>query len=96
MLTGWVWGEIVAYRADLTPGREWAQIDPKDRPPVVWHGPGVAPLAVILVAQVHGVLALLEHPGLAALRVTAKGKRQPGPMLALPRHNEINDLLRGL
>lgn len=95
-LTGWVWEQILAYRADLTPGKEWAQIDPKDRPPVVWHGPGVAPLAVILVAQVHGVVALLEHPGLAPLRVTAKGKPQPGPMLALPRHNEIDDLLRGL
>lgn len=96
VLTGWVWEELLAYRVDLTNGREWAQIDPKDRPPVVWYGPGVAPLAVILTAQVHGVPALLEHPGLAALRVTAKGKRQPGPMLALPRHNEIDDLLHGL
>jgi hypothetical protein len=97
VLTGWVWQELLAYRADLTPGKEWAQIDPKDRPPVVWYGPGVAPLAVALVAQVHGVLALLEHPGLASLRVAAQpGGRQPGPMLALPRHNEIDDLLRGL
>jgi len=96
-LVGWTWQDILGCRADLTPGKEWAQIDPKDRPPVVWYGPGVAPLAVALVAQVHGIVALLEHPGLAPLRVTAKpGKRQPGPMLALPRHNEIDDLLHGL
>jgi len=96
-LVGWGWGDIVGCRADLTARKEWAQIDPKDSPPVVWHGPGVAPLAVALVAQVHGIVALLEHPGLAPLRVTAKpGKRQPGPMLALPRHNEIDDLLHGL
>lgn len=49
--------------------------------------------------KAHGVLALLEHPGLAALRVDV-GRRQerkaPPEMLALPARYPLEDLLRGL
>gem|GEM_PF-2640558 len=44
-------------------------------------------------------MALLPHPGVAALRVQPKPRRAPEPMLALPPHNELEDLgnlLRGL
>ena len=41
-------------------------------------------------------MALLEHPGLAALRVQANPRKSDEPILALPAHNEIDDLLRGL
>jgi hypothetical protein len=74
-LIGWRWDQIYAYRADLEPGKEWAHIDLKDCSPVVWYGPGVAPLAVVLVAQVHGVTALLEHPGLTALQDGMRRRR---------------------
>jgi len=46
-----------------------------------------------------GAVALLPHPGVAALRVQPKPRRAPEPMLALPPHNELEDLgnlLRGL
>jgi hypothetical protein len=95
-----VWEDLLAYRADLSAGKKWAQVDPKDRPLVVWYDPGVALLAVALVAQVHGTTARLEHRGLAPLRVTTKPReRRPGPMPERPQRNDlddIKDLLRGL
>ena len=93
--TGWTWDQIGAYQADLTRGGEYASVVVDGRP-TLFYGPGVAPLAVALVWQLHGAVALLEHPGLAALRVQAKPRKAPEPMLALPAHNELDDLLRGL
>ena len=67
-----------------------------DGRPTLFYGPGVAPLAVALVWKVHGAVALIEHPGLAAFRVQTKPRKAPEPMLALPAHNEIDNLLREL
>jgi hypothetical protein len=95
LYTGWTWEQIGAYRADLTRGKEWAELVVEGHPTVL-YGPGVAPLAVAFVYKVHGVVALLEHPGLAALRVQPKRRKAGQPMLALPAHNPLADLLRGL
>ena len=72
--TGWTWEQIGAYRADLTKGKEWCEVVVDGRP-TPFFGPGTAPMSVALVYKAHGVLALLEHPGLAALRVDV-GRRQ--------------------
>jgi hypothetical protein len=81
--------------ADLSTGKEWARVVVEGRL-TRFHGPDVAPLAVALVWKLHGAVALLEHPGLVSLRVQLKPRRAPGPMLALPPHDELEDLLRGL
>ena len=90
--TGWTRDQVGAY---LTKGKEYASVVVEGRPTLL-YGPGVAPLAVALVWQLHGAEALLEHPGLAALRVQLKPRKSDEPILALPVHNEIDDLLRGL
>lgn len=67
---------------------------PDDKQTVYFYGPGVAPMAVALVFKIHGVVALLQHPGLAPLMVP---RTPPKPMPALPAgdpHNEIGDILR--
>ena len=93
--TGWTWEQIGAYRADLSRGKEWAEVVVEGRPTAL-YGPGVAPLAVALVWKVHGAVALLEHPGLAALRIKGKPRKAEEPMLALPARDPLEDLLRGL
>ena len=97
--TGWTWDQVGAYRADLTKGKEWCEVVVDGRP-TTFFGPGTAPLAVALVYHSHGGVALLEHPGLAALRVTPdqrdRGRKEPAEMLALPAHDPLEDLLRGL
>ena len=70
-LHGWRWEHMVGCRADLTPGREIVALDLDCQAPLVWAGPGVAPLAVAAVYHLHGPLAMIEHPGLAPLRVQA-------------------------
>lgn len=69
ILRWWEWASIVGVTADLTPGNEYVQLDlPLPAPPVRWWGPGVAPLAVAAIQRLHGPAALLDHPGLTALR----------------------------
>jgi hypothetical protein len=51
------------------------------------------------VYKAHGVVALLEHPGSATLRVDMgrRGERkEPPEMLALSAHDPLEDLLREL
>jgi NADPH-dependent 2,4-dienoyl-CoA reductase/sulfur reductase-like enzyme len=93
--TGWTWDQVGAYQANLQPSKEWASVVVDGRP-TLFYGPGVAPLAVALVWRLHGAVALLEHPGLVPLRVRARPREAEEPMLALPAHNELEDLLRGL
>lgn len=67
-LSGWRWEWVVGCLVDLTPEREYVQLDThvdKKAVRVAWYGPGVAPLAVAAVYHLHGVRALLDHPGLA-------------------------------
>jgi hypothetical protein len=59
---------MVGCRLDLTPGREIVPLDLDCQSPLVWTGPGVAPLAVAAVYWLHGPLAMIEHPGLALVR----------------------------
>jgi hypothetical protein len=65
-LRWYTWAGCVGCQVDLTPGREFVGLDFPGLPgPVQWRGPGVAPLAVAAVVQLH---AALEHPGLGVLR----------------------------
>ena len=64
-LRWYTWAGCVGCQVDLTPGREFVSLDFPGLPgPVHWRGPGVAPLAVAAVVQLHGAHAALEHPGL--------------------------------
>ena len=73
-LSGWRWEWVVGCLVDLTPEREYVQLDThvdQRAVRVSWYGPGVGPLAVAAVYHLHGVRALLNHPGLAPLRTGA-------------------------
>jgi hypothetical protein len=59
----------VGARIDLTPGREFVSLDIDSEPTLTWTGPAVAPLAVAAVFHLYGPLAMIQHPGLAAVRV---------------------------
>jgi hypothetical protein len=68
-LTWWEWAGIVGMKIDLSPGNEHVRIDVAQYSlPVVWSGPGVAPLAVAATYHLYGPAALIDHPGLAPLR----------------------------
>jgi hypothetical protein len=82
VLRWWSWTDIVGARVDLTLGREWVQLDPSGKPPVIWTGPGVGPLAVAAVYHLHGARAMIDHPGLAPLRA---GRPVPAPPAPLHR-----------
>ena len=72
-LAGFRWAKIVGCRVDLTAGAEYVALDVEHQPfPALWRGPGCAPLAVAAVYQLYGSHALLDHPGLDAIR-----RRQP-------------------
>jgi hypothetical protein len=76
ILRWWEWDSVVGVQVDLTPGMEFVQLDlPVQSQPVRWYGPGVAPLAVGAVFQLHGAGALLDHPGLASIRIPTSDER---------------------
>jgi hypothetical protein len=68
-LHGYRWERAVGARVDLTPGREVVSLDIDNEPTLIWTGPAVAPLAVAAVFHLYGALAMIDHPGLAPLRV---------------------------
>ena len=68
-LHGYRWERAVGARVDLTPGREVVSLDIDDEPRLIWFGPAVAPLAVAAVFRLYGPIGMIEHPGLAPLRV---------------------------
>lgn len=68
-LWGYRFEHMVGCRVDLTEGNEQVSLDLDRQVPLSWTGPGVAPLAVAAVYHLHGVAALIDHPGLAPLRV---------------------------
>ena len=68
-LHGYRWERAVGARVDLTPGREVVSLDIDNEPTLIWTGPAVAPLAVAVVFRLYGSLAMIQHPGLAAVRV---------------------------
>lgn len=70
-LRGWQWKWAIGCLTDLAVGHEHVHLDiykDKTSAKIDWYGPGVAPLAVAAVYHLHGLHALLEHPGLAPLR----------------------------
>ena len=89
-LAGFPWAKIVGCRVDLTAGAEYVALDVEGQPfPAVWRGPGCAPLAVAAVYQLYGSQALLDHPGLEAIRrqpTSSKRARSQHPKLELACH----------
>jgi hypothetical protein len=71
-LAEWRWKDVVGCQIDLTPGHEFVSLDIWNGALTQWNGPGVAPLAVTAVARLYGPSSLLDHPGLACLRVAAR------------------------
>jgi hypothetical protein len=71
-LHGYRWEKVVGARIDLSTGRESVSVDIDGQPPLIWSGPAVTPMAVATVFHLYGPLAMIEHPGLAPLRVSAK------------------------
>ena len=82
-LHGYRWEKGVGARVDLTPGREVVSLDIDSEPTLIWTGPAVAPMAVAAVFHLYGPLAMIEHPGLAVLRVSidasVAGPQPPAP-----------------
>jgi hypothetical protein len=80
-LHGYRWENAVGVRVDLTPGREAVSLDLDNEPTLIWTGSALAPLAVAAVFQLYGPLAMIQHPGLAAVRFpidsSHAGARQP-------------------
>lgn len=74
-LRWWRWEELVGCQLDLTGGSEYVQADLNGDLPIIWTGPGVAPLAVAAVYHLHGPKALLDHPGLTVLRSADMARR---------------------
>ena len=72
-LYGYRWEQAVRARVDLTVGREVVMLDVEGEPALAWSGPAVAPLAVAAVFRLYGPIGMIEHPGLATLRVGAEG-----------------------
>lgn len=73
-LHGWRWEWIDGLLTDLTPGQEYVHLDSREQDGVIridWTGPGVVPLAVAAVYHLYGARALLDHPGLAPIRMAA-------------------------
>ena len=79
-LHGYRWERAVGARVDLTPGREVVSLDIDGEPTLMWSGPAVAPLAVATVFHLYGAPAMIDHPGLAPLRVlTDASEASPEP-----------------
>jgi hypothetical protein len=68
-LHGYRWDKAVGARVDLTPGREIVSLDIDSEPTLIWTGSALAPMAVAAVFHLYGPLAMIQHPGLAAVRV---------------------------
>jgi hypothetical protein len=83
-LCWWEWSTIVGVQVDLTAGAEYVQLDPPlPNRPVRWYGPGVAPLAVAAIFHLHGSTAVVEHPGLAAIRQQPAARAVQTPIAEL-------------
>lgn len=60
------WTGMTPCRVDVSRGKEWRALG-RWSTNSIWHGTGVAPLAVAGVYQAYRVLALVDHPRLARL-----------------------------
>jgi hypothetical protein len=68
-LYGWRWEQMRGCRVDLSVPTELVAVDLDNGSILEWTGGGVAPLAVVAVARLYGQGALIDHPGLAAIRL---------------------------
>jgi len=68
-LRGYRWEKTVGVRVDLAPGREAVSLDIENESMLAWTGASVAPMAVAAVFCLYGPLAMIQHPGLAPLRL---------------------------
>jgi hypothetical protein len=68
-LHGYRWENAFGGRVDPTPGREGVVLDLEGQPTLVWYGAGAAPMGVAAVFHLYGHVAMIDHPGLAPLRV---------------------------
>ena len=75
---------MVGARVDLTPGREAVALDFEGHSTLLWSGPGVAPMAVAAVFHLYGPVAMIEHPGLAPLRVPREWRGASGLAMVEP------------
>ena len=64
----------VGVRVDLTSGLEVVSLDIDSEPTLIWTGPAVAPMAVAAVFHLYGTMGVIQHPGLASLRVSADAR----------------------
>ena len=69
---------------DLTPARESLSVDVEGQPTLFWTGPAVAPMAVAAIFQLFGAIAVIEHPGLAPLRISDIRSRYGSAISRLP------------
>ena len=84
-LYGWRWEHIRGCRVDLSASSEFVTLDLDGGSRLDWTGPGVAPLAVAAVYRLHGREALVDHPGLTAIRLADRAARRSHPApAALP------------
>jgi len=73
-LHGYRWEKAVGVRVDLTSRREVVSLDIDSEPTLIWTGPAVAPMAVAAVFHLYGPMGVIQHPGLASLRVSADSR----------------------
>jgi hypothetical protein len=85
-LYGYRWEKMVGLRVDLSSGRETLAADIEGERPLLWSGPGLAPMAVAAVFHLYGPAALIDHPGLAALRVGGDWRSDSGPQFLGQAH----------
>ena len=91
-LYGWRWERIRGCRVDLANSSESVTLDLEDGSRLEWTGPGIAPLAVVAVLQLHGRQSLMDHPGLSAIRLAdgQKPRIQPAPAALPPSSPSTN------
>lgn len=81
-LYGWRWENVRGCRVDVAIPAEFVTLDLHDGSRLDWSGPGVAPLAIAAVYRLHGREALVEHPGLAEIRLGEHSSPRSCPTLA--------------
>jgi hypothetical protein len=82
-LYGWRWENMRGCRVDLSTSAEFVTLDLDYGNRRDWTGPGVAPLAVAAVYRLQGGDALLDHPGLSALRTRSRFTPHTKPPAAI-------------
>jgi hypothetical protein len=85
-LYGYRWEKMVGLRVDLSAGRETLAVDIEGERPLLWSGAGLAPMAVAAVFHLYGPAALIDHPGLAALRAGGDWRDGSGPQFLGQAH----------